>query len=389
MQRIAVLGSTGSVGTTFLQVIRLHRMNYQISILTAQRNVDLLIAQYYEFYPAYLWVNNPINAAICRERLSQQPVIIIADETELLAVLASDVVDIVLAAIAGSAGLLSTYTAAHTGKKILLANKESLVAAGKIITQAATASGAKIIPVDSEHSAIFQVLPYNYSSLQAVGVERLVLTASGGPFLTLPSTELVHVTAIQALKHPTWQMGQKISIDSATLMNKGFELIEAKWLFNAATAQLTVVIHPQSIIHSLVEYIDGSVIAQLGMPDMQIPLAYALSAPDRICTNSAKLDYYNLPPLTFAIPDLVKFPCLQLAQTALAADDASAAIINSANEIAVTAFLQQQCKFYDIPQMIEAALAQFHAIKLETISDILILNKEVELFLKKHYQLQL
>ena len=379
MQNIVILGSTGSIGTSTLDVLRLHPQQFQVFALTANNNMPLLLQQCQEFKPHYALILDKNLAVTLAKHLksAQIPTTVLADPADLAYLAAHSAVDLVMSAIVGSAGLIPTYAAARAGKRILLANKESLVAGGAIITQAVRDGGAQLIPVDSEHSAIAQALPANYRDLASAGVNKIILTASGGPFLNMSAAELQEVTPAQALKHPNWVMGQKISVDSATLMNKGLEVIEAHWLFNAQPQQLEVVIHPQSIIHSMVEYIDGSIIAQLGTPDMKTPIAYALSAPQRISSGSSKLDFLKLPALTFAAPDTQRFPCLQLALQGLAAGGAAPAVINASNEIAVARFLQQQHGFYAIPAMIAAALTKFALVKLTTIEELIELDQEV------------
>lgn len=378
MQKVAIFGSTGSIGTSTLEVLRQHLDKYKVFALTAHSNLDLLTRQCREFQPQFTVIDNPDLAIELKARLKESGshTEVLAGASELGSLASHPEVDIVMSAIVGSAGLIPTYQAALSGKRILLANKESLVAGGSIIIDAVKKGNAQLIPVDSEHSAIFQALPYNYESLAKAGVNKIILTASGGPFLNTPQETLQHVTASEAVKHPNWSMGQKISVDSATLMNKGLEVIEAYWLFNATPEQLEVVVHPQSIIHSMVEYIDGSIIAQLGTPDMKTPIAYALSAPQRINSGSSRLNFWDLKALTFSKPDLVRFPCLQLALHGLQAGGSVPAIINASNEIAVGKFLAGSIGFYDIPRMIENAVAKFANIKLTGIETLLILDRE-------------
>jgi 1-deoxy-D-xylulose-5-phosphate reductoisomerase len=381
MEAITIFGSTGSIGVSTLEVLRLHPDKFSIFALTANSNYKLLAQQILEFKPQYAFLADKRYLTNLKHLIdSQSTTKILTEENDLIYLASHQQSKIVMSAIVGSAGLLPTYYAAKAGKKILLANKESLVAGGKLITTTARNNHAQLIPVDSEHSAIFQALPYGYTSLDQAGVTRLILTASGGPFLNKSYNELMQVTATQAIKHPNWQMGQKISVDSSTLMNKGLEVIEAYWLFNARPEQIEVLIHPQSIIHSMVEYCDSSIIAQLGTPDMKTPIAYALSAPMRINSGSKKLDFLQLQSLTFSQPDYSRFPCLKLALQALNNDNNMAMVINASNEIAVAKFLANQHGFYDIPRMIEKSLNKFIAPVAETIEELIDLDKQI-----KHY----
>ncbi len=382
MQKIAIFGSTGSIGTSTLDVIRLHKDAYQVFALTAYRNCKLLLEQCIEFKPSYAYIEDSRLAKELTHQLScHNSKTQVLSSIEDLGYLASHPeVDIIMSAIVGSAGLIPTYQAALSGKRILLANKESLVAGGSIITDAVKKGKAKLIPVDSEHSAIFQALPFEYESLASSGVNKIILTASGGPFLNTSYQELKSVTAKEAIKHPNWSMGHKISVDSATLMNKGLEVIEAYWLFNAKLDQLEVVVHPQSIIHSMVEYIDGSILAQLGTPDMKTPIAYALSAPNRIYSGSDKLNFLTLKELTFKAPDLARFPCLGLALEGLKLGGSMPAVINASNEVAVAKFLKDEIGFYDIPKMIESAMNKFASINVNDLDSLLNLDKETRAF---------
>lgn len=385
MKKIVIFGSTGSIGTSTLEVLRLHPNEYSVFALTGHRNIDLLFQQCLEFQPKYALIQDTTLAKEFSLRLKNHDVQtkVLTDKSDLAYLAKHDEVDIVMSAIVGSAGLVPTYEAAKHGKRILLANKESLVAGGQIITDAVSANNATLIPVDSEHSAIFQSLPFGYTSLDDVGVNKIILTASGGPFLNTSYQELQNVTAAQAIKHPNWSMGQKISVDSSTLMNKGLEVIEAFWLFKARVDQIEVVVHPQSIIHSMVEYIDSSIIAQLGTPDMKTPIAYALNAPQRIASGSAKLNFTQLKALTFCEPDYQRFPCLQLALDGLKAGGSSCAVINAANEIAVAKYLAGQHGFYDIPKLITSALDKFAGYEAKSIGEIIELDQEVKLFCNK------
>lgn len=382
MKKIVIFGSTGSIGVSTLEVLGLHHEKYKVFALSGYSNIQLLAAQCQQVKPTYVWVPDSITAQQLSELLKERQIssAILYGEENLAHLAAHPEVDVVMSAIVGSAGLLPTYHAAKAGKRILLANKESLVAGGMLITKTAQENGATIIPVDSEHSAIFQALPFGYTSLDEIGVNKIILTASGGPFLNKPIDELRRVTAAEAVKHPNWNMGQKISVDSATLMNKGLEVIEAFWLFKATLEQIEVVVHPQSIIHSMVEYKDSSIIAQLGTPDMKTPIAYALSAPQRIISGSNKLDFLKLPPLTFTTPDITRFPCLQLAWDVLKEGGSAPLVINAANEIAVAQFLCNQIGFYDIPAMLSRALTKFNGVSAQSLDDLLTLDNEVRVF---------
>lgn len=379
MKQVAIFGSTGSIGKSTLDVLRLHSDKFKVFALTGHSNHKLLFEQCCEFKPAYVYVSDSSLAYELAVWLRDAGLAteVLSSANDLATIASHPSVDIVMSAIVGSAGLIPTYQAAKHGKRILLANKESLVAGGSIINQAVKDNHAQLIPVDSEHSAIYQALPFGYSSLNDIGVEKIILTASGGPFLNTPYDKLQHVTAGEAVKHPNWSMGQKISVDSSTLMNKGLEVIEAYWLFNARIEQIEVVVHPQSIIHSMVQYQDSSIIAQLGSPDMKTPIAYALSAPQRIESGSSRLDFTKLSSLTFTTPDTQRFPCLALAWEGLRHGGGSCAVLNAANEIAVAKFLAGKHGFYDIPRMIESAMNQFASSSPHTIEEILELDYEV------------
>ncbi|RTL11505.1 MAG: 1-deoxy-D-xylulose-5-phosphate reductoisomerase [Neisseriaceae bacterium] len=380
MQKIVIFGATGSIGVSTLDVIKLHPDKFSVFALTANNNATLLYQQCLEFNPSYAYINGADLATTLQHRLleANSNTQVLCKPEDLAYLAAHPEVDLVMSAIVGSAGLVPTYYAAKNGKKILLANKESLVAGGRIITDTAKLNKAQIIPVDSEHSAIYQALPYGYTSLDEIGVNKIILTASGGPFLNTPYAELCKVTAAQAIKHPNWSMGQKISVDSSTLMNKGLEVIEAYWLFNARPTQIEVIVHPQSIIHSMVEYIDSSIIAQMGAPDMKTPIAYALSAPERITSGSKTLDFTSLQNLTFCDADYIRFPCLKLALNALDENSNVAAIINAANEVAVAKFLTNAHGFYDIPRMIETAIEKFAGTTPSHIEELIALDLEVK-----------
>lgn len=363
MQQITILGATGSIGVSTLDVLARHPEKFEIFALTADRQWQVLAAQCQQHRPRYAVLCDESAAANLAQELknNQCTTEVLVGRDALAEVAAHSDVDTVVAAIVGSAGLLPALAAARAGKKILLANKESLVMAGALFTQAVADHGAILLPIDSEHNAIFQCLPnhrsdYLQQGLISSGVRKILLTASGGPFRTTPLADLRHVTPEQACAHPNWSMGKKISVDSATMLNKGLELIEACWLFNTNPAHIDVVIHPQSVIHSLVEYIDGSVLAQMGNPDMRTPIAQALAWPDRIESGVASLDLILTAQLDFSAPDYQRFPCLRLAQEAAAAGATAPAILNAANEVAVAAFLNHQIRFDQISQVIESAL---------------------------------
>ena len=372
-QKITLLGATGSIGQSTLAVLRQHPDRYRVFALTAHRQKDKLRELCREFAPDYAVLDDAADAAALRAELRA-----IGLKTEvlhgaeaLIQVATAPEVDCVVAAIVGAAGLSPTYAAVKAGKKILLANKEVLVMAGALFIRAAKECGAKILPVDSEHNAIFQSLPPDFSGdWAASGVRQLVLTASGGPFRDLSLEELASVTPEQAIQHPNWNMGKKISVDSASLMNKGLEVIEAHWLFNAPPEQIGVVIHPQSIVHSLVEYRDGSFIAQLGVPDMRIPIAHALAWPERIESGAARLDLCSLSHLSFTPPDTARFPCLGLAYEALKTGGTAPAILNAANEIATSAFLEHRLSFPGIAHLVANTLASFPIIAADTLEAV-------------------
>ncbi len=359
IQKITVLGSTGSIGGSTLDVVAMHPERYQVYALAANSQVDKLFEQCQRFQPAFAVLVNTEAAVQLRHRLA-----VAGSRTEVLhgvaaleSVATAAEVDMVMAAIVGAAGLRPTIAAALAGKRILLANKESLVVAGELFMQAVRRGGAELLPVDSEHNALFQSLPAGFAGdLAAAGIEELILTASGGPFRQHTLEQLQQVTAEDACRHPNWVMGRKISVDSASLMNKGLEVIEAHWLFATPAERIKVVVHPQSVIHSMVRYHDGSVIAQLGTPDMRTPIAYAMAWPQRIAAPVAPLDFTALSALTFEQPDLQRFPCLRLAFDCLRTGGDASAVLNAANEVAVAAFLAGRIAFLQIPQLIERAL---------------------------------
>ena len=358
-QGITILGATGSIGINTLDVISRHPNRFQVIALTAHNSEERLFQQCLAFRPKYAVLTDLIAAErfSTRARIELPELIVLAGESGLNTVVTLPEVNQVMAAIVGAAGLNSTFAAVRAGKRVLLANKESLVMAGKLFIDTARNCNSQIVPVDSEHNAIFQCLNYDNTRF----VRRILLTASGGPFRTLPISQLESVTPEQALAHPTWIMGKKISIDSATMMNKGLEVIEAHWLFDLPSERIEVLIHPQSIVHSLVEYEDRSVLAQLGNPDMRTPISYALSWPERIASGVSSLDFCINRTLSFEPVDRVRFPCVDLAYQALNCGGTASAILNAANEIAVQNFLNRRIRFTDIHQIIEATLAAIPA----------------------------
>lgn len=374
LQRITILGSTGSIGTSTLDVVARHPGKFRIIALTANSRVDLLFQQCRQFKPDFAVMLDEAAAIKLRQRVREAGLVteVLSGIAALEQVAVLPEVDAVMAAIVGAAGLRPTLAAARAGKKILLANKETLVMAGDVFMDAVRASGAILLPIDSEHNAIFQALPRGYDgNLAANGVRRILLTASGGPFRDTPLVDLQNVTPEQACAHPNWVMGRKISVDSASMMNKGLEVIEAHWLFNAAADDIQVVVHPQSVIHSLVEYVDGSVLAQLGNPDMRTPIAYGLAYPERIDAGVAPLDLFKVATMNFTAPDFERFPCLALAYQALRAAGTAPAILNAANEVAVAAFLDRQISFLAIPAVIGAVLDALPVVAVDSLDDVL------------------
>jgi 1-deoxy-D-xylulose-5-phosphate reductoisomerase len=359
IQQVTILGATGTIGTQTLDVISQHPERFKVFALTASTNVQSLFDLCVKHKPRYAVMLSSEAASALSDRLEKAGLAteVLQGEGALSDVASHQDVDVVMAAIVGAAGLHPAMAAARAGKRILLANKETLVMAGNLFMQAVIDGGATLLPIDSEHNAIFQVMPYQRTRVLAdMGVKRILLTASGGPFRNATIEQLRNVTRAQALNHPNWVMGPKITIDSATMMNKGLEVIEAHWLFNAASAQIEVVVHPQSVIHSMVEYNDGSVLAQLGNPDMRTPIAYGLGYPDRLASGVSSLDLLKIGRLDFCSPDQNMFPCLRLAYEALDAGGTAPAILNAANEVAVEAFLADQIGFMDIPALIESVL---------------------------------
>ncbi len=359
-QRVSILGSTGSIGTSTLDVLARHPDRYEVFGLSAHTSLELLLEQARQFRPQLVVVGSADAAAQLTERLQAENLAatdVMHGLEGLCAIAADSAVDTVMAAIVGAAGLEPTLAAVNAGKRVLLANKEALVMAGPLFMRAVAASGAVLLPIDSEHNAIFQCLPAaRDGSLAAAGVSKILLTASGGPFRTSTTAELMGVTPEQACAHPNWEMGRKISVDSATMMNKGLEIIEACWLFDIAESDIDVVVHPQSIIHSMVQYNDGSVLAQLGNPDMRTPIAHALAWPERIDSGVAGLDMIMQARLDFEAPDLLRFPCLRLAREAAASGGTASATLNAANEVAVSAFLDGGLGFTRIAEVVEEVL---------------------------------
>ena len=374
LQKITILGSTGSIGVNTLDVIRRHPQRYSVVALCAHKQIDRLFDQCLEFKPCFAVVRDARLAADLNSRLAEvaSSTIVEYGPDALVRMAELPEVDTVMAAIVGAAGLPSTLAAAFAGKRVLLANKEALVMAGPVFMDAVCRSGASLLPIDSEHNAIFQSLPLGYSGdLSESGVRSLLLTASGGPFLNTSIGDLERVTPEQACAHPKWVMGRKISVDSASMMNKGLEVIEAHWLFNVPPEQIEVVIHPQSVVHSLVQYLDGSVIAELGNPDMRTPIAHALAYPERIASGVAALDLFKIAELRFERPDFERFPCLGLAYRALREGDSAPATLNAANEIAVQAFLDGVIGFTMIPKVIGSVMDLLPIVKLASLADVL------------------
>ena len=373
-QQVTVLGATGSIGLSTLDVIALHPERYQVFALSGFSRLAELEALCMIYRPRFVVVPEVSAARGLQDNLRAAglPTEVLHGPQGLCQVAAHPEVDTVMAAIVGAAGLPPTLAAVEAGKKVLLANKEALVMSGALFMQAVKRSGAVLLPIDSEHNAIFQCLPSDYArGLQSVGVRRILLTASGGPFREMPLEQLHAVTPEQACAHPNWSMGRKISVDSASMMNKGLELIEACWLFDTTPAQIEVVVHPQSVIHSLVDYVDGSVLAQLGNPDMRTPITHALAWPERIDSGVAPLDLFAIARLDFQAPDEQRFPCLRLAREAAQAGGTAPAMLNAANEVAVTAFLERRIRFPEIARMIEDVLHAEPALAVESLDAVL------------------
>ena len=374
MKGISILGATGSIGVSTLDVLRRHPDDYRVVALTANRDVERLLEQCREFSPEYAVMADVASANKLAEQVqsSGMTVEVLAGNEGLERVAALPQTDYVMAAIVGAAGLLPTLAAARAGKRVLLANKEALVMSGHLFMQAVREHGAELLPIDSEHNAIFQCMPHDYRpGMDAKGVRRILLTGSGGPFRETPVEQLTSVTPEQAIAHPNWSMGRKISVDSATMMNKGLELIEACWLFDVGPDKVEVVVHKESVIHSMVDYLDGSVLAQLGNPDMRTPIAHALAWPHRIDSGVDALDMFSVGQLNFEHPDLQRFPCLRLADEAIRAGGTASAILNAANEVAVEAFLQGQIAFTDIAKVIETCMQSISVVEADSIETIL------------------
>jgi 1-deoxy-D-xylulose-5-phosphate reductoisomerase len=379
MKGLAVLGATGSIGVSTLDVVARHPGRYRVVALTANGQVERLHQQCLAHRPEYAVMVDPDAAERLAALLGRDApeVKVLAGAAGLEQVAALPQVDYVMAAIVGAAGLQPTLAAARAGKRVLLANKEALVMSGRLFMDEIRRSGAELLPIDSEHNAIFQCMPADFGrGLAEVGVRSILLTASGGPFRDTPLEHLERVTPEQAVAHPNWSMGRKISVDSATMMNKGLEVIEACWLFDTTPAKVQVVLHPQSVIHSMVEYADGSVLAQLGNPDMRTPIAHALAWPERIESGVPSLDLFKVAHLDFRAPDTQRFPCLRLAIEAMEAGGNAPAVLNAANEIAVQAFLDGEIKFTAIPAIIESTLGRIPRRDVETLTNVLASDAE-------------
>lgn len=377
MQHIALLGATGSIGRSSLEVLKNLPDRFRVTYLTTHKNIDLLQQQIEEFHPRGVVVLDSWNASVIR-KLVDNSVEVLAGEEGLLEIVRRDDVDIVISSLVGFAGLRPTVEAIRHGKDIALANKETLVVAGELIMSLVREHGVRLTPIDSEHSAILQCLRGEDLS----NVAKLILTASGGPFLSTPKDRFASLTVEDALNHPNWKMGNKITIDSATLMNKGLEVIEAHWLFGLPAERIEVVIHPQSIIHSMVEFVDGSIKAQLGLPDMKIPIQYALTYPARSPMNGTRVDFPKLQTMTFFEPDRERFRCLQLAYDALETGGSAPAVLNAANEVAVHAFLEKKISFQQIPELIERALGKHTVRSRPELEDIIEVNHETRRYVE-------
>ena len=374
-KRIAILGSTGSIGTQALEVIESHPDNFEVEVLTANQNADLLIEQAIKFSPNAVVISDHTQYKKVADALQDKSIKVFAGEDSICQIVQMETIDMVLTAMVGFAGLKPTIEAINSGKQIALANKETLVVAGELITKLAKEKGVNIYPVDSEHSAIFQCLAGEFHN----PIEKIYLTASGGPFRGKDLSFLKNVTKEQALNHPNWVMGNKITIDSATLMNKGLEVIEAKWLFNLKTEQIDVIVHPQSIVHSIVQFTDGSMKAQMGMPDMKLPIQYALSYPNRLNSEFKRFNFLEYPQLTFEAPDIENFRNLALAFEALKLGGNMPCVLNAANEVVVKAFLNDKIDFLKMPEIIEKCLNVFNFIKTPALEDYLETDKEVRI----------
>lgn len=389
MQKLCILGSTGSIGKSTLDVVRLHPTKFNVISLSAHASVDIMLAQCLEFQPNKVVMVSEEHAELLKSKLNEADLAhieVLSGACALATIAQEPTTDTVMAAIVGASGLLPTLAAVEAGKKVLLANKEALVTSGAIFIEAVKRSGAQLLPIDSEHNAIFQCLPLNaqqqpgYCDLPNEGVSKVLLTGSGGPFRTWQQTDLESVTPDQACAHPNWDMGRKISVDSATMMNKGLEFIEAKWLFNLEPDDIQVVLHPQSTIHSMVQYKDGSVIAQMGNPDMRTPIAHALSFPERIDSGVAAFDFFSAKSFEFEDVDFAKYPNLKLAIDACKNGQGACTALNAANEIAVDAFLSEKIKFTDIVKINETSVNKFVSEKVTSIEDVIALDKSVRVF---------
>lgn len=380
MKNITLLGSTGSIGENALQVIALHPDRFRVFAISAHTSWEKLFVQCCRYQPIYAVMFDPLCASTLRDKIKQQglsTVVLTGSEGLSMGVTHPDV-DVVIAGIVGAAGLLPTLSAVQAGKQVLIANKEALVMSGALLTEAASKASAVLLPLDSEHNALFQCMPSGYrAGTYPEGVSRLILTASGGPFLDYTLSELIEITPEMACQHPNWKMGKKITVDCATLMNKGLEVIEAAYLFQCAVEEIDVIVHPQSIIHSLVEYKDGSLLAQLGVPDMRIPIANALAWPERIISGAASLSLIDIQRLTFYAPDLVRFPCLKLAFEAIKLKKGAPTVLNASNEVAVEAFLKGALGFTEIPVIIEKSLEKYGDQPAESLEAILALDRQV------------
>ncbi|MCR4554884.1 MAG: 1-deoxy-D-xylulose-5-phosphate reductoisomerase [Succinivibrionaceae bacterium] len=389
MENITILGSTGSIGQSTLDVVRRNRDLFNVFALGAGSNADVMIRDCLEFEPAFAVMKQEIAAEKVRNELKKYPHVrteVLSGSDALNTVASADECDSVMAAIVGSAGLVSALAAVKKGKKLYLANKESLIMTGHLFIEAARKSGSRILPVDSEHNAIFQSLPESeqlrigFCELDAAGVSHVLLTGSGGPFRDCPLDDLRRVTPSQALAHPTWSMGPKITIDSSTMMNKGFEFIEAKWLFNLENDQIKVLVHPQSVVHSMVQYVDGSVVAELGNPDMRTPIARVMAYPKRISSGVEPMDFVKLSGLTFMEPDYDRYPCLKLAIDSCWNGQAATTALNAANESAVYAFLNNKIAYLDIYKVCAETVAKFCSDNIADVDSVLELHKKAESF---------
>ncbi|MDG4923100.1 1-deoxy-D-xylulose-5-phosphate reductoisomerase [Glaesserella parasuis] len=392
MQKLVILGSTGSIGKSTLSVVDNNPEQYQVFALVGGKNVELITEQCQQYQPRFVALDDEQAAAKLKENLTALglKIEVLAGQKAICELASHPEVDMVMAAIVGAAGLLPTLSAVQAGKKVLLANKESLVTCGQIFIDEASKSGAKLLPVDSEHNAIFQSLPpeaqekVGFCPLAELGVSKIILTGSGGPFRTKPLNEFGQITPAQAVAHPNWSMGRKISVDSATMMNKGLEYIEARWLFNASADEMEIIIHPQSIIHSMVRYIDDSVIAQMGNPDMRTPIAHTMAYPNRIYAGVAPLDFFKLKELTFIEPDFARYPNLKLAIEAFAEGQYATTAMNAANEIAVEAFLNDQIRFTDIVEVNRQVVENIAPVQVKEIADVLHIDKLAREVAKQH-----